>query len=81
MNTERLLEELCVKLGFCLEADDKRALIDSPPATVDAFTDEVIRREGLDRVTYDSTIRRQVEEVIARHMGQPLRRTRRHRAR
>ena len=38
MDTERLLDELCAKLGFCLDPDDKTALIESPPATVDAFT-------------------------------------------
>ena len=72
MDTERLLDELCAKLGFCLDPDDKRALIEAPPATVDAFTDEVIRREGLDPVTYDSAIRRQVKALVAEHMGQPL---------
>lgn len=72
MDTERLLDELCVKLGFCLDADDKMALIESPPATVDAFTDEVIKREGLDPVTYDSAIRRQVKAVVAQHIGHPM---------
>jgi len=80
MDTESLLDELRVKLGFCLDPDDKSALIRTPPETVDAFTDEVIRREGLDPATYDSAIRRQVEVVVAQHMGQPLGRTRSRRA-
>lgn len=72
MDPERLLEDLCVRLGFCLHPADRGQLIESPPQSVDAFTDEIIRREGLDPVTFDSTVRAQVRAVVAEHMGQPL---------
>ena len=77
------MEELCVSLGFCLDPDSRRQLTEAsptPPAAggypgveaVDAFTDEVIRLEGLDPLTFDGAIRAQVRAVVAKHMGQPL---------
>lgn len=54
---ESLLQDVCVQLEFCLESDDKRALLELLPATVDTFTEEVIRREGLHPLTLDSAIR------------------------
>lgn len=45
---EALLYELCVVLGFCLPPDAQARLRESPPTDVDAFTDAVIRAEGLD---------------------------------
>jgi hypothetical protein len=45
---EALLYELCVVLGFCLPPDAQARLRKSPPTDVDAFTDAVIRAEGLD---------------------------------
>jgi hypothetical protein len=72
MDTERLLDNLCVQLGFCLDPDDRKVLIESPPSTVDSFADEVIKREGLDPLTFDSGIRRKVKDVVAEHTEQPL---------
>jgi hypothetical protein len=69
--TARLLEELCVKLGFCLPPNDSERLIESPPTTVDSFTDEVLRSEGMDPVTTATDLRKQVRAVVARHMGEP----------
>ena len=45
---EALLYELCAVLGFCLPPDEQARLRASPPTEVDAFTDAVIRAEGLD---------------------------------
>jgi hypothetical protein len=42
----RLLEELCVKLGFCLPPSEGRRLEQLPPGDVDGFTDAVIEAEG-----------------------------------
>lgn len=79
MDTQRLLDDLCVQLGFCLDPDNQRGLVASPPSTVDDFTDEVIRREGMDPVLCDSDLRKQVRVIVADHMGRPLGRARPHR--
>lgn len=59
-----LLDELCVQLGFCLAPDDRAELAANPPAGVDAFTDEVIRAEGMDPVLMDSSLRRRMRAVV-----------------
>ncbi len=46
---DRLLSELCVDLAFCLPPDDQARLRDSPPSTIDAFTDAVFGRRGWTR--------------------------------
>lgn len=45
----RLLEQLCVKLGFCLDPVEWQRIVDDPPTTAEAFTDEVIVGEGRTR--------------------------------
>lgn len=67
-DVERLLVELCIDLGFCLPPDEIRRLCESPPKTVDSFTDAVFVAEGLGEVI-DTGLRRQVREVVARHMS------------
>ncbi len=64
VDTEKLLYELCVTLGFCLPPDDNKRLIASPPSTIDAFTDEVIRAEGLDPLTMSSNLGAQMREIV-----------------
>jgi hypothetical protein len=39
--TEALLSKLCIELGFCLDADGDKTLIESAPETVDEFTRKV----------------------------------------
>jgi hypothetical protein len=46
----RLLNDLCVRLGYCLPPGDQQRLIDDPPTSVDEFTDAVVAAEGLDPV-------------------------------
>ena len=55
----RLLNEPCVKLGFCLPPEDSERLILSPPPTVDAFTDDVLRSECIDPLTTSTDLRKQ----------------------
>lgn len=62
----KLLYTLCVKLGFCLPPADARRLKDHPPGDVQSFTDAVYRAEGLDPLTADGTVYRQVRDVVAR---------------
>lgn len=69
-DVRRLLYELCVKLGFCLPPDDIRRLDESPPGDVDSFTDAVFTAEGMGDLAYvDTRLRRQVREVVVRHMS------------
>ena len=67
-DVQRLLNDLCVKLGFCLPPDEQRRLGESPPGTVDSFTDAVLEAEGMGDMSYTDT-RRQVREVVQRHMS------------
>jgi hypothetical protein len=67
----RLVNELCVKLGFCLPPEAIERLVQHSPATVDAFTDDVLRREGMDPLTADSHLRSQIRSVVAKHMNEP----------
>ena len=60
----RLREQLCVKLGFCLEPVEWQRIVHDPPTTADAFTDEVIVGEGMDPVTINSGLRRQVRDRV-----------------
>lgn len=81
VDVSRLLEELCVRLGYCLPPGAQEAIVANPPSSVDAFTDVVIRAEGLDPVLMDTRGRQQVREVVARAFGEPSRPTRRSRRR
>lgn len=52
-----LLDNLCIKLGFCLPLAEQRKLQANPPESVIEFTDAVFVAEGLnpehaDRRTY-----------------------------
>ncbi|GAA1861072.1 hypothetical protein [Asanoa iriomotensis] len=67
-DTRRLLDDLCVRLGFCLSPDDIRSLELSPPGDVDAFADAVFLAEGMGDMSH-TRIRAQVRAVVARHMG------------
>ena len=69
----RLLNDLCVRLGYCLPLEDQQGIIDDPPATVDAFTDAVVVAEGLDPVLMASEQRQQVRRVVAAAFSEPTR--------
>jgi hypothetical protein len=63
-----LLEELCVRLGFCLPPAVNRRLEGNPPEDVDEFTDLVFREEGLDpHAPSNRRLRRQVLECVAKY--------------
>ena len=65
---QALLSELCVVLGFCLPPIEQARLQASPPTEVDAFTDAVIRAEGLDRYAdIPLHLRRDVRARVAEH--------------
>jgi len=58
----RLLQSLCIDLGFCLPANVAETLESNPPRGIDAFTRAVFKAEGLapglaDRRLYDQVRR------------------------
>jgi hypothetical protein len=46
--TQALLNELCVKLGFCLTPRDHDAVVTAPPTDPWAFAELVMTLEGVD---------------------------------
>jgi hypothetical protein len=64
--TEILLDTLCQGLGFCLPLVDRARIRDSPPSNAKSFADEVFRAEGLDPVTADSDLYREVLAEVKR---------------
>lgn len=60
-----LLGRLCVRLGFCLAPDDIARIRKDPPADVLTFTDAVFTAEGMDPVTADRHLYRQVRDMVA----------------
>ena len=64
---ERLLDKLCVELGFCLPPEEYARLSSSPPSTVKAFTDAVFVAEGLDPQLADKHLWRQVQDRVTEY--------------
>lgn len=60
----RLLDLLCVKLGFCLGPEPYRTICEQPPVEPRAFTDAVIVAEGLDPVMLRAHLYRQVLSMV-----------------
>lgn len=60
----KLLDRLCIRLGFCLPPDAKQRLMREPPEDVSFFTDAVFREEGLDPELADRHLYRQVRDVV-----------------
>jgi hypothetical protein len=61
---DRLLGELCVRLGFCLPPDDQERLRADPPSDADTFTDAVLLAERMDPVLADASLRRSVRARV-----------------
>ena len=61
----KLLDMLCVQLGFCIPPEDYQGISRHPPSAVGSFTDAVFLAEGLDPSTADRHLYRQVRDTIA----------------
>jgi hypothetical protein len=61
---KRLLDHLCVKLGFCLSPADTLWIQEHTPNTPDSFTDAVYKAEGLDPLTAERHLYRQVRNIV-----------------
>jgi hypothetical protein len=82
VDAAKLLNDLCVQLGYCLPQDDQQRITSDLPQSVDAFTDAVVEAEGFDPVLMATEQRHQVRRMVAAAFGEPVRpsgRTRRRR--
>jgi hypothetical protein len=61
----RLLQILCIDLGFCLPANVAEKLESNPPCTIEEFTRAVFYAEGLDPALADRRLYDQVRGVVA----------------
>ena len=65
---DRLLDELCVDLGFCLSPRDRARLQRSPEASSVAMTEVLLRTRGIDaNSTGAEQIARAVRELVTSH--------------
>lgn len=65
--TQRLLDELCVDLGFCLPSGEQDQLKNHPPVDVEAFTATVIQLEGLAITDISRRLYRDVRDCVRKH--------------
>ena len=63
---ESLLDDLCIRLGFCLPPDARSRLLETPPADAAAFTDAVFIAEGMNPALVDRHLYRQVRAMVVR---------------
>lgn len=61
---EKLLDRLCIELGFCLPPGDKKRLAENPPSDVRSFVDAVFAAEGLNPEMADRHLYRQVTKLV-----------------
>jgi hypothetical protein len=71
-SVQRVLDELCVVLGFCLGPAENARLCAEPPTSVDAFVEAVIRSEGMDPVYLDGNLLEQMRQIVLAGAGRIL---------
>ena len=59
-----LLDELCVRLGFCLPPNAREELQRAPPGDVESFTRAVFLSEGLEPDLVSRHLHRQVRAMV-----------------
>ena len=69
VDLQGLLDELCVRLGFCLPPQEQERLRQTrPPLDVDEFTDAVFVAERMDPRLYKAS-RRRVRDCVEQHLA------------
>jgi hypothetical protein len=61
---QKLLDKLCIDLGFCLPPSKAQDLVNNPPMSVGEFTNAVFIVEGLNPELADRRLYRQVRDRI-----------------
>ena len=61
---EALLDELCVRYGYCLSANKQQALLAHVPEDADAFVAAVLDAEGLDPTCLDKGAYQELMGVV-----------------
>jgi hypothetical protein len=59
-----LVETLCTKFGFCFSPLWRARLSKNPPQAVRKFTDTVLRAQGLDPETADTSLYKAIESEV-----------------
>jgi hypothetical protein len=62
---EAALEELCVRLGYCLPEDEAQSVLERRSYDLDDFADAVFLTDGLDPELIDRRARAEVVGVIS----------------
>ncbi len=62
---QKLLDVLCLNLGFCISPEDYKQIASDPPPSVSGFVEAVFAAEGLNPDTADQSLLRQVRDVVA----------------
>lgn len=68
----RILNDVCVELGFCLSPTECARLEAAPPRSVDSFTDAIFLSEGIDPRLADGELWRLVRAHVALHFRIPV---------
>ncbi len=71
--TERLLDDLCGRLGFGLPPEARFPFLEAPPADPDQFTDVVFSAEGQDPEQVERYLYRQTHAMVARAFAEAQR--------
>lgn len=61
-----VLDEICVKLGLCLDPGNRSRISIAPPRDIDDFADAVLIATGRDPVFTDRRLRHDLRECVAR---------------
>jgi hypothetical protein len=61
-----LLDEVCVKLGLCLEPGERSRISIATPRDVDGLADAILVGAGRDPVFTDRRLRHELREYVAR---------------
>lgn len=67
VDVPKLLDEICVKLGMCLDPADRSRLCITPYRDIDSFELAVLKAERMDPLKTDRRVREALRDYIARH--------------